>query len=47
MIASGAVPTDRVAMTVGRAHDSVRVVGTLEQLYVKHCENAYTPRRRR
>ena len=46
MIASGVVPTERVTIAVWRRGRWVNLAGTLEQLYVKHCENAYTPRRR-
>lgn len=45
-IAAGAKPTDRIETRVGSRRGMVKIAGTLEQLYVKHCENAYTPRRR-
>lgn len=45
-IAAGAQPSERVEMRVRSRRGYMNIAGTLEQLYVKHCENAYTPRRR-
>ena len=45
-LAAGAWTTHRVHWRVGTRRGWVVVKGTLAELYVKHCENAYTPRRR-
>lgn len=47
MIAAGVEPTERAVISVPRRGGGwVKIAGTLQQLYVKYCENAYTPRRR-
>ena len=45
-LAAGASPKHRVSRRVRSRRGWVVVKGTLAELYERHCENAYTPRRR-
>jgi hypothetical protein len=45
-IANGLPPTERIDRVVSGRRGRVVLDGTLEQLRVKWCDNAYTPRRR-